>query len=184
MEKFTLEITLGDDMRSPDDLAWALHRVANKVQGGTGNGKIRDLTGDFVGKFDIEKTPDPAPAAPMSRYRVIYSTDPSGSHIDFSAANDSAAWEHAEQRAYGARIVSLAEVHIRAGGDAVRELSRPAACPENDPACASQGCVEHPEHNGPDHTYEQHHSPKEHIGPDAASPQPDLCRCTVYLAQL
>lgn len=62
MEKFTLEITLGDDMRSPDDLAWALRQVASSVQGGTGTGKIRDLCGDFVGKFDIEKTPDTDPA--------------------------------------------------------------------------------------------------------------------------
>jgi hypothetical protein len=58
MEKFVLEIELGDNMRSPDDLAWALHRVASKLQGGTATGKIRDLTGDFAGKFGIEKTPD------------------------------------------------------------------------------------------------------------------------------
>jgi hypothetical protein len=110
MEKFKLEITLGDDMRSPDDLAWALHRAASKVQGGTATGKIRDLTGDFVGTFDIEKTP---------------------------------------------------------------------GCPDSDPACVAQGCVEHPAHDGPDHTYEQHHSPRDHVGPDGTM-RPDLCRCTVY----
>jgi hypothetical protein len=112
MEKFTLEITLGDDMRSPDDLAWALRQVASSVQGGTGTGKIRDLCGDFVGKFDIEKIAKPA-------------------------------------------------------------------CPDNDPACLSHGCPEHPMHDVGDHTYEQHHSPADHVSPDGA-PRPDLCSCPVY----
>jgi hypothetical protein len=60
----------------------------------------------------------------MNRYHVVYSTSPSGSFTEFSAASDTAAWEHAEQSAQGARIVYLSEVKIRAGGDQHRELKR------------------------------------------------------------
>lgn len=42
-----------------------------------------------------------------------------------------------------------------------------------DEACITQGCPEHPHHHGGDHTYEQHHSPEDHVGDDP-------CRCTVY----
>jgi len=48
------------------------------------------------------------------------------------------------------------------------------ACP-----CHSQGCPEHPYHQGSDHTYEQHHSPEDHVDLDG-NERPDLCHCTVY----
>lgn len=39
-----------------------------------------------------------------------------------------------------------------------------------DQACAEQACPEHPGHQGDEHTYEQHHSPRDHVGPGP-------CRC-------
>lgn len=47
---------------------------------------------------------------PAGRYRVIYSNMTAGGHDDFSAADDQAAWAHAERYAYGSRIVQLARV--------------------------------------------------------------------------
>jgi len=56
--EFTLRIELGNDaMRSPDDIAAALRRVALKVQGGTGTGKVWDVNGNAVGAFDITDDP-------------------------------------------------------------------------------------------------------------------------------
>lgn len=37
-------------------------------------------------------------------------------------------------------------------------------CPEGDHACEVQGCIEHPRHDGNDHTYEQHHDLGDHVG--------------------
>jgi hypothetical protein len=58
------------------------------------------------------------------RYHVVYSTDRTGSYTEFSASDDTAAWKYAERGAYGARIVYLSEVKIRAGGDQHRQLQR------------------------------------------------------------
>lgn len=106
--------TLGD--MTPPERAAAISNAAKAFQAEL------DATAPAIGKI-LEAGID-TPTAPMSRYRVIYSTAPTGSHTDFSAASDSEAWEHAEQQAYGARIVYLAEVHMRAGGDQTRELRR------------------------------------------------------------
>lgn len=46
---------------------------------------------------------------------------------------------------------------------------RPRACDQPE-ACAQNACPEHPRHNGPDHTWEQHHSRQDHQGPGP-------CRC-------
>lgn len=43
-----------------------------------------------------------------------------------------------------------------------------------DKDCREQSCPEHPTHSGNDHTYEQHHSPTDHVG---RLP----CRCNVYM---
>ena len=61
---------------------------------------------------------------PPGRYRVIYSTD-NGGYTEFSAADDEAAWEHAERAAYGAHIVQLGRIQITAGGDRHQLLARP-----------------------------------------------------------
>lgn len=55
--------------------------------------------------------------------------------------------------------------------DAVIQYDADHRCP--DPACRAQGCPEHPRHDGPDHTYEQHHSRADHVGRGP-------CRCDVY----
>lgn len=50
----TLVIHLGNDaMRTPDDLAEALRRAASRIQAGYGNGKIRDINGNYAGTYDI-----------------------------------------------------------------------------------------------------------------------------------
>ena len=55
MAKFTLEITLGNEaMQTPEDIADALRKAASHVQGGYGNGVIRDVNGNSVGSYDIE----------------------------------------------------------------------------------------------------------------------------------
>lgn len=41
---------------------------------------------------------------------------------------------------------------------------QPLRCPENDPECDDQACPEHPRHLDGEHTYEQHHSPVDHVG--------------------
>ncbi len=37
-------------------------------------------------------------------------------------------------------------------------------CPEGSSACDDQACPEHPAHQGDEHTYQQHHSPGDHVG--------------------
>lgn len=50
----TLVIHLGNDaMRTPDDLAEALHQAAAKVQAGYGTSQIRDTNGQYVGTYEI-----------------------------------------------------------------------------------------------------------------------------------
>jgi hypothetical protein len=46
----------------------------------------------------------------MKRYRVIYSTTPSGGYSEFSASSDANALAIAKLSAFDARIVSLGEV--------------------------------------------------------------------------
>ena len=50
-----------------------------------------------------------------------------------------------------------------------------AECTEQ--VCREQGCPEHPIHDGADHTYEQHHSPEDHVGENE-------CRCSIYVDEL
>lgn len=76
--------------------------------------------------YSVGRTDTPPPGLVPMRYVVIYSTDPTGARTEFSAADDSAAWERAEQGAHGARIVYLAETQIQAGGDVRRALHRAA----------------------------------------------------------
>jgi hypothetical protein len=54
------------------------------------------------------------------------------------------------------------------------------ACPDGDWFCEEQWCLEHPAHDGGEHTYEQHHAPEDHIGPDG-EPAPEQCRCNAYV---
>ena len=54
MSKFTLSITLGNDaMRTPADIATALHRVARILETSDGEtrGTIRDANGNTVGSW-------------------------------------------------------------------------------------------------------------------------------------
>jgi hypothetical protein len=54
--QFTLTINLDNDdaaSRGPDALAGYLRDVASYVQGGHGNGFVRDLNGNTVGDFEI-----------------------------------------------------------------------------------------------------------------------------------
>lgn len=44
---------------------------------------------------------------------------------------------------------------------------------ENCSMCNGQECPEHTRHSGNEHTFEQHHSPEDHVGPGP-------CSCDVY----
>lgn len=55
----------------------------------------------------------------MNRYRVIYSTDPSGAFTEFSAVDDAAALVHARRYPWKGRVVALEEV---TGPHSVRPL--------------------------------------------------------------
>lgn len=54
-------------------------------------------------------------------------------------------------------------------------------CPDQDPDCMAQGCPEHQACSYGDHTYEQHHSPKDHVSRVTGEPAPEECRCDVYI---
>lgn len=81
----------------------------------------RHLVGHAADRLD---SPNDSPELPR-RYRVVYSIDSAGSFTDFSADDDKAAIAHAQASAYGARIVSLAEVEIWASGDKHRPVTLP-----------------------------------------------------------
>jgi hypothetical protein len=53
-DEFTLSLELGNDaMRSPDDIADALRRVAQMIENSqSGGGSIMDNNGNTVGKFE------------------------------------------------------------------------------------------------------------------------------------
>lgn len=54
-EEFTVRITLGNDaMRSPEDIARELRRVADRVEGGADGGVVRDANGNTVGEFNLK----------------------------------------------------------------------------------------------------------------------------------
>lgn len=52
--KFTLEIEMGNDMmRRPSHVADALAKVAKRILDGSDGGKIMDMNGNSVGRFDF-----------------------------------------------------------------------------------------------------------------------------------
>lgn len=48
--------------------------------------------------------------------------------------------------------------------------------PCTDEACGAEACPEHPVHLGGEHTYEMHHSHRDHVGTDQGG-LPAPCRC-------
>ena len=69
-ETLTVTIPLTDQMRTPEDLAGALRKVANGVQGGHGNGTLYRPEGDKAGTWDIA-APQPPDALVTRLERVI-----------------------------------------------------------------------------------------------------------------
>ena len=55
MEKFTLEIEMGNDaMQTTEDIIDALKQVIKKMESGRDGGFIQDVNGNNVGTFDIK----------------------------------------------------------------------------------------------------------------------------------
>jgi DUF917 family protein len=56
--EFTLTIQLGNAaMQTGEDVAEALARVADSLQGGVQSGTIRDVNGNTVGSWDLPELP-------------------------------------------------------------------------------------------------------------------------------
>lgn len=54
MQKFTVEIRLGNDaMQTDADLADALSSVIDRLDRGTTSGSIKDVNGNTVGRFGV-----------------------------------------------------------------------------------------------------------------------------------
>ena len=69
---FQLRINLDNDdatQRGPDALAGYLRDVASRVQGGVGNGIVRDLNGNKIGEYDITDSPPVTPGPDRVRMR-------------------------------------------------------------------------------------------------------------------
>jgi len=74
MEKFTLEIELGNDaMSSPRDVSKALEEIARDLRRNgfcdEGGGVIRDVNGNKVGTWGYQATPDHLPICNNNRRR-------------------------------------------------------------------------------------------------------------------
>lgn len=55
-ENFKLEIELGNAaMKSPDDVARALRRIADRLEAGAEGGKVMDSNGNSVGKWGFDE---------------------------------------------------------------------------------------------------------------------------------
>lgn len=53
---FEMEIRIGNEaMSTPEDLAWALRRVAERLACGQSDGVIHDVNGNSVGSWAIEE---------------------------------------------------------------------------------------------------------------------------------
>lgn len=53
MPKFILEINLGNDGMSDGDIADVLYDVFLELSGACGDGKIRDINGNVIGKYGV-----------------------------------------------------------------------------------------------------------------------------------
>ena len=69
--------------------------------------KIKLDEAGWTRPYDL--TDESRPRTNLRRYRVVYSTDSPGSFLNFSAEDDETAIAHAQEFAYGSRIVSLTE---------------------------------------------------------------------------
>jgi hypothetical protein len=66
----------------------------------------------------------------------------------------------------------LAEAAAEENSDSAERPDTGDEC-DDAAACVASACLEHPAHHDLDHTYEQHHAPRDHAGPGP-------CRCTAY----
>jgi hypothetical protein len=54
--KFTMSIyATGAAMQSPEEVAEELRKIAERLEHGDGEGKIKDINGNRVGEFDLER---------------------------------------------------------------------------------------------------------------------------------